>query len=141
MSSETQAYEDRPAPERPLFTDANETLVEMQAVIGRKWQPIIVYHLLDSGPLGFSALKGCIDDISSKMLSDSLDELEAAGLVTREILSDKPVRVEYSLTTEGEDLEPLITEMVRWGTDHDFTSAEDDTTPRAATDGGRSGGA
>jgi len=126
--------------DRPLFTDVNGTLISMQDVVGRKWQPIIVYHLLEDGPLGFSALKERIDEISSKMLSDSLDELESAGLVCREILSDKPVRVEYSLTEEGAALEDLIREMVQWGASHDFDgepTAATDSRPRAATDGGR----
>jgi len=102
----------------PLFTDPGDVLLSMQAVVGRKWQPVIVYHLLEAGPLGFSALKDRTDGISSKMLSESLDDLEAAGLVAREVVSDKPVRVEYALTEEGKSLEGLVHEMVSWGSRH-----------------------
>lgn len=102
----------------PLHTDAEETLVSMQAVVGRKWQPVIIYTLLKQGTLGFSSLKERIDDISSKMLSDSLDTLETAGLVTRSVVDDRPVRVEYALTDSGEALEPLVTDMIEWGTRH-----------------------
>jgi len=102
----------------PLQTDAEETLVSMQAVVGRKWQPVIIYTLLKEGTLGFSSLKEQIDDISSKMLSDSLDTLETAGLVTRSVVNDRPVRVEYALTDSGEALEPLLTDMIEWGTRH-----------------------
>jgi DNA-binding HxlR family transcriptional regulator len=112
MSSEPQGGADR---EVPLFTDPGDVLLSMQVVVGRKWQPVIVYHLLEAGPLGFSALKDRIDGISSKMLSESLDDLEAAGLVAREVVSDKPVRVEYTLTEDGESLEGLVREMVSWG--------------------------
>jgi DNA-binding HxlR family transcriptional regulator len=108
----------------PLFADVDETLVDMQAIVGRKWLPIIVYHLLADGPTGFSALKGAVDGISSKMLSESLDDLQAADLVTRELVSDKPVRVEYDLTERGHALEGVVVEMVRWGTEY---GVEDDT--------------
>ena len=122
-------------PSGPLFTGVEETLLSMQEIIGRKWQPIIVYHLLEDGPMGFSALKDRVDDISSKMLSESLDDLEAAGLVDRRLLSDKPVRVEYELTEDGHSLEPLITEMVNWGAEHDVTA--DDTDETADSDDSR----
>jgi DNA-binding HxlR family transcriptional regulator len=113
------------------FTDVEPTLLSMQEIVGRKWQPIIVHHLLVTGPSGFSSLKGGIDRISSKMLSESLDDLERAGLVDRTLLSDQPVRVEYSLTDRGLSLEPLIEELLQWGTVHDVadtggSAAEDD---------------
>jgi DNA-binding HxlR family transcriptional regulator len=130
MSSEREYATERKrnptGPGMPVFTDVEGTLVSMQDIIGRKWHPIIVYHLLTDGPLGFSTLKERADGISSKMLSDSLDELESAGLVDRTLLSDRPVRVEYELTESGETLEPLIMEMVRWGAEHDITAERDD---------------
>ena len=118
---------DARGPSGPLFTGVEETLLSMQEIIGRKWQPILVYHLLEDGPMGFSALKDRVDDISSKMLSESLDDLEAAGLVDRRLLSDKPVRVEYELTEDGHSLEPLITEMVNWGAEHDVSADDAET--------------
>jgi DNA-binding HxlR family transcriptional regulator len=114
-------------PSIPTFTDVEGTLVSMQEIVGRKWHPVIVYHLLDDGPQGFSSLKERVDGISSKMLSESLDDLEAAGLVDRTLLSDKPVRVEYELTEEGRTLEPLIGEMVQWGVEHDFGTTDAET--------------
>jgi DNA-binding HxlR family transcriptional regulator len=87
-------------------------------ILGRKWHPVIVHRLLTKGPLGFNALKGAVDGISSKVLSDSLENLEEHGLVNREIVSEKPFRVEYSLTPRGKSLEPLILEMKSWGEDH-----------------------
>nr|WP_267638514.1 helix-turn-helix domain-containing protein [Halovenus rubra] len=98
----------------------------MQDIVGRKWHPILVYRLLDDGPLGFSALKERVDGISSKMLSESLDELQAEGLVSRKLLNDQPVRVEYSLTARGRSLEPLVTEMVQWGSEHAVEEATGD---------------
>ncbi len=93
-------------------------LLSMQAIIGRKWHSVIVKRLLDDGPMGFNDLEESIDDVSAKMLSDSLDDLEERGLIERSILSEKPFRVEYSLTERGRELEPLIEEMVSWGRKH-----------------------
>ena len=103
----------------PLFTDAESVLHDMQDIVGRKWNPVLLYHLLTDGPLGFSALKGRVDGISSKMLSESLSDLEEQGLIARELLSDQPVRVEYTLTDHGVALEPVLTAMVKWGSDHE----------------------
>jgi DNA-binding HxlR family transcriptional regulator len=87
-------------------------------LIGKKWHPVIVDRLLTEGPLGFNALKDAVDGISSKVLSDSLDDLEAAGIVTRTVVSEKPFRVEYALTERGEELGPVIDAMRDWGQDH-----------------------
>jgi DNA-binding HxlR family transcriptional regulator len=93
-------------------------------LISRKWHPVIVHRLLEAGPLGFNDLKAEVDGISSKVLSDSLDDLEAKQLVDRTIVSEKPVRVEYSLTPAGESLDPVITAMAEWGREH-LAPAED----------------
>ncbi|MEM4781109.1 MAG: helix-turn-helix domain-containing protein [Halalkalicoccus sp.] len=87
-------------------------------LIGKKWHTVIVHRLLESGPLGFNALKEEVDGISSKVLSDSLGDLEEKGLVDREIVSEKPIRVEYSLTAFGASLEPVIVAMAEWGSEH-----------------------
>jgi DNA-binding HxlR family transcriptional regulator len=87
-------------------------------LIGKKWHPVVVHRLLQGGPMGFNELKDDVDGISSKVLSDSLDDLEEKRLVNREIVSEKPVRVQYSLTERGESLESLIEEMRDWGTEH-----------------------
>ncbi|WP_227377158.1 winged helix-turn-helix transcriptional regulator [Haladaptatus halobius] len=84
-------------------------------LIGKKWHPVIVHRLLEHGPLGFNVLKAEIDVISSTVLSSSLEDLEDNGLVNRAIVSEKPFRVEYSLTEQGASLEPIITAMDAWG--------------------------
>ncbi len=94
-------------------------------LIGKKWHTVVLHRLLDNGPLGFNALKAEVGGISSKVLSDVLDDLEKKQLVDREIVSEKPVRVEYSLTEHGESLEPVIQEMARWGREH-LTAAADE---------------
>lgn len=84
-------------------------------LIGKKWHPVIIDRLLREGPLGFNSLKEEVDGISSKVLSESLDNLQENGLVHREIVNEKPVRVRYSLTEEGESLESVIEAMKDWG--------------------------
>ncbi|MFB6219602.1 MAG: winged helix-turn-helix transcriptional regulator [Halobacteriaceae archaeon] len=93
-------------------------------LIARKWHPVIIHRLLKAGPLGFNDLKEEVDGISSKVLSDSLDDLESKQLVDRTIVSEKPVRVEYALTPMGASLEPVIDEMAEWGQEH-LTPADD----------------
>jgi len=68
--------------------------------------------------LGFAELQAHVPDISSKVLADSLRDLEENGLVEREIINEQPFRVNYSLTAQGQSLEPLISEMNEWGTQY-----------------------
>jgi DNA-binding HxlR family transcriptional regulator len=84
------------------FVDTEAAFSAVRAVLGRKWHLRIVYYLLDSGPHRFSDLRDHVEGISSKMLSESLSRLEAAGLVDREVVDEKPLEVEYSLTEDGE---------------------------------------
>ncbi len=95
-------------------------------LIGKKWHPVIIHRLLEQGPLGFNALKEAVDGISSKVLSDSLDDLEEKQLVDRTIISEKPFRVEYSLTEQGQSLKPVIYAMRDWGLEHLTAPADRD---------------
>ena len=85
------------------------------SLICKKWHPVIVHRLLEHGPSGFNELKDDVDGISSKVLSSSLDDLEEKELVDREIVSEKPVAVEYSLTERGQSLQPVIDSLEEWG--------------------------
>lgn len=90
------------------------TLLEMKRLFGRKWHPVVIHRLLRADSMGFSELKSDIDGISGKMLAESLTKLEEAGLIEREIESERPIRVEYALTDCGESLEPVLVEMIAW---------------------------
>lgn len=85
------------------------------AVLGRKWHPAIVYHLLEQEPLRFSELESRMHTVSGKVLSESLEDLEEKGLVDRTVADDRPIKVEYGLTEHGRQLEPVIRELYRWG--------------------------
>ena len=118
MSSESLSWNRRTADSRALFTNPSEVFDDAQEVLGRKWHLRIVYRLLENGSMGFSGLKSELVGVSSKMLSESLSTLEEHGLVDREIVSEQPVRVEYSLTERGAALEPVVSSVVTWGTEY-----------------------
>lgn len=86
-------------------------------LLARKWHPVIVHRLLDE-PKGFSELEGEIGEVSSAVLSNSLDDLEEKGLVERAVVSEEPFRVEYSLTEQGASLRPVVRAMDEWGTSY-----------------------
>lgn len=86
--------------------------------LSRKWHTVIVHRLLAKGPLGFNDLKDEIEDISGKVLSESLDDLVGRGIVERSKLQESPRRVEYALTEAGRDLQPVIEAMEAWGHKH-----------------------
>jgi DNA-binding HxlR family transcriptional regulator len=65
--------------------------------------------------MGFNELKDRVGGISSKVLSESLGDLEDKQVVNREVISEKPFRVKYTLTDIGKDLEPILSDMQSWG--------------------------
>lgn len=101
------------------------------SLIGKKWHPVIVHRLLEDGPQGFNDLKTAVDGISSKVLSDSLEDLEEKRIVDRTVISDKPFRVKYSLTEFGESLGPVIFAMRDWGREHLEPSDNRESSPDA----------
>lgn len=83
-----------------------------------KWKPIILYHLGQSGTLRFSGLQRAIPEITKKMLTAQLRELEYHDIVHREIYMQIPPKVEYSITEYGQTLFPIIELMHNWGQKH-----------------------
>ena len=82
-------------------------------LVGKRWTGAILFVLLD-GPLHFSAVKQLVPDLSDRLLAERLKELEAEGIVEREVLEGAPVRVEYSLTEKGRALEPAVRALKSW---------------------------
>ncbi|MCH4054440.1 MAG: helix-turn-helix transcriptional regulator [Atopobiaceae bacterium] len=83
-------------------------------LIGNKWEVLILRDLL-GGTRRFGELKRSVGDVSQKVLTSKLREMEASGLVTRTVYAEVPPRVEYSLTEEGRSLKPVIDAMYAWG--------------------------
>lgn len=98
---------------RPRSAQLEQELNALAAVIGRKWNLVIIARLVHDGPSGFSDLLGSIEDISSKVLAESLDTLDEHGLVERTIVSKRPIRVEYSLTRRGAAFETIVQQVKR----------------------------
>jgi DNA-binding HxlR family transcriptional regulator len=86
----------------------------MLELIGGKWKPVILY-CLRSDTRRFGELAARIPQISRKVLTEQLKELEQDGLVVREQFNEIPPRVEYSLTERGKSLSPVLNEMENWG--------------------------
>lgn len=84
------------------------------AVIGGKWKPILLFHMLD-GPLRYSELQRRVPRATDRMLTRSLRELETDGLISRDMYAEVPVRVEYALTARGRSLVPILQAMSDWG--------------------------
>ncbi|MUM78562.1 transcriptional regulator [Pseudodesulfovibrio sp. F-1] len=84
-------------------------------IIGGKWKPIIMYRLGDGGVLRFSEIRRSIPNITQKMLTQQLRELEADGVVSRKVHPQVPPRVDYSLTELGMSVMPVIESLCQWG--------------------------
>ncbi len=88
-------------------------------IIGGKWKPIIIHRLGTEGTLRFSEVKRSIPNITQKMLTQQLRELEADGVVHREIYPQVPPKVEYSLTELGQSVMPVIEKLCEWGSNYE----------------------
>jgi DNA-binding HxlR family transcriptional regulator len=82
-------------------------------LIGKRWSGAIVLVLFD-GPLHFSGIRQLVPELSDRLLSERLKELEAEGIVERTVLDGAPVRVEYSVTEKGRALEPALCALKEW---------------------------
>ncbi|KAJ55194.1 hypothetical protein ACMU_15675 [Actibacterium mucosum KCTC 23349] len=91
-------------------------LLECLSVIGGAWGPSIIWNL-SHGPMRFSELKSSITQVSPKVLTTRLKELEANGVVDRRVLDTSPPSVEYSLNEFGHRLVPAIEAIAKVGMD------------------------
>ena len=82
-------------------------------LIGSRWTGAII-HTLMQGKTRYALIKAAIPDITDRMLSERLRSLEAEDLVTRWVIADTPVRVEYELTDKGRSLESALHEISAW---------------------------
>ncbi|RAJ75089.1 DNA-binding HxlR family transcriptional regulator [Chitinophaga dinghuensis] len=86
-------------------------------MIGTRWKLAVFYHL-KKGPLRFSNLKELIGEVSDRMLTLHLREMEEDGLVIRTVYPEVPVRVEYHLTESAMELQPVWDFLRAWGRRH-----------------------
>ena len=120
---DTDSKADRPAMDRgegrstpccPLYHEAVE-------LVGRRWTGAIIYVLLRS-KCRFATLRAAIPDITDRMLSERLQELEQEGIVERTVVPEIPVRVEYCLTKKGRALADVMEAIGDWA--HKWVEAD-----------------
>lgn len=92
-------------------------------LISNRWTVLILRDLL-GGTKRFGELKKSIGSISQKVLTSNLRNMEENGLVHREVFAEVPPRVEYSLTSLGHSLQPILHVMETWGQEYKRTKQE-----------------
>jgi DNA-binding HxlR family transcriptional regulator len=90
----------------PLYHEAVE-------LVGRRWTGAILRVLMD-GPLRFSEIAQAVPELSDRLLSERMKELESRGIVERRVIPGPPLRVEYELSQMGRELEPALSELQQW---------------------------
>ncbi len=93
-------------PECPVATTVS--------LIGNKWKLLILRNL-QVRPWRFNELHKSLEGISQKVLTDSLRQMEADGIITRTVYPEVPPRVEYALSPLGESMRPILMSMQSWG--------------------------
>jgi DNA-binding HxlR family transcriptional regulator len=87
-------------------------------VIGGKWKPLILYYLLQ-GTKRYGELTRLLPpEVTQRMLTLQLRELESDGVINRTVYPQVPPKVEYSMTEFGRSLEPILLLMVNWGEEY-----------------------
>ncbi|WP_339714164.1 helix-turn-helix domain-containing protein [uncultured Kriegella sp.] len=83
-------------------------------LIGTKWKPLVLFHLLE-GPLRSGVLQKKVPEISNKMFTQTVRELEKDGLISRKVFPVVPPKVEYQLSARGKSLGPILKSLDQWG--------------------------
>ena len=89
------------------------------AVLGGRWKPLILWHLLGDGPYGFLELHREIPGVSRKMLVSQLRELAEAGLVSKRTVAGRVPRSEYRATAYAQSTRHVLDALCTWGERHD----------------------
>jgi DNA-binding HxlR family transcriptional regulator len=110
-AGEARGSRSPPGPAPPTCCPYYHEAVEL---IGRRWTGAIVAVLIDGGPLRFSEISHAVPELSDRLLSERMKELEARGVVSRHVDPGPPVKVLYELTDMGRSLEPALQELKSW---------------------------
>jgi DNA-binding HxlR family transcriptional regulator len=89
-------------------------LHEAVELVGKRWTGAILYVLLQGGRLRFTQIAQAVPDLSDRLLSERMKELEAKGIVVRHVSDGTPVKVTYELTEKGRQLAPALGELKTW---------------------------
>ena len=98
-----------------VCTLSNCPVMATMSAIGGKWKPAILRSFQLNGTMRFGQLKRSIPEVTQKMLTQQLRELERDGLVWRKVYAEVPPRVEYGRTPFGKTLDPVLSALATWG--------------------------
>ncbi|RCW48070.1 winged helix-turn-helix transcriptional regulator [Paenibacillus prosopidis] len=98
-------------------TCRNGVEASLEIIVG-KWKPIILLHLLHGGTQRFGEMKRLLPNITQKMLTAQLRELEEQDIIERKVYAEVPPKVEYSITEYGRSLYGILQQMHEWGVSH-----------------------
>lgn len=88
------------------------------SLINGKWKMHILFWLWKKDILRYSDLKRALGNVTHKMLSNQLKELERDGIIIRTEYPQVPPKVEYSLSETGKSMMPILTSLCKWGNEH-----------------------
>ena len=91
-------------------------LAYTMSLIGTKWKPLVLFHLIP-GTMRSGLLQKKMPDISNKMFTQTVRELERDGLISRKVFPVVPPKVEYELTGKGRSLEDILQRLDKWGSE------------------------
>ncbi len=100
-----------------MTREMTEGLEAAWAAMGGKWKTQILFHLMD-GEKRFSELRKCMPEITQRMLTNALRDLESSGIVHRCVYAEVPARVEYTLTDIGQSMEQALETLQAWGNNY-----------------------
>lgn len=120
-----------PAPDPYLAACPSRALL---ARIGEKWAALALVEL-EAGPRRFGELQRRLQGVSQKMLTQTLRHLERDGMISRTLLSDRPIQVSYALTERGRSLAPILFALKEWARLH-YLAVEDARRAHDATHSG-----
>ncbi|WP_298542020.1 helix-turn-helix domain-containing protein [uncultured Aquimarina sp.] len=100
--------------ENEKFLEYDCPFITTLRFIGKRWKPAVLWKIYE-GIVRFNKLKQVLPNISDKMLSNTISELESDGIIQKEIFDEVPLRVEYKITEFGMGILPILKEMNKWG--------------------------
>jgi len=98
---------------KEVNSEAFKRIEKGYQILGKRWSGLIIYTLVEE-PKRFSEVHARIPVLSKRMLNERLKELEDCGIVIRNVISDRPVRIEYSLTRMGTELAVALKPVEVW---------------------------
>jgi DNA-binding HxlR family transcriptional regulator len=110
-------------------------------LIDGKWKGVVLFHLFESSKLRFNEIRRLLPNVTQRMLTNQLRELEADGLIIRKVYPEVPPKVEYSLAPRGKALEPVIMALKAWGDQHIDLKIAPESADRRSSSKPRSRGA